>query len=83
MAEKEYKIQIRKITDSSFEILKRRKKESIIPTCKLLGLDKQVYYENIKQKNKQIITYRAILPVRSIRNLMPHWEQENFIIYSG
>ncbi|MDO5981353.1 IS3 family transposase [Flavivirga spongiicola] len=54
------------------EYYKEAHKETLVSTCKLLGVDRQVYYRAIKSKaQRQAIVQKVIALVRGIRNVMP------------
>ncbi|MDO5980713.1 IS3 family transposase [Flavivirga spongiicola] len=54
------------------EHYKEAHKETLVSTCKLLGVDRQVYYRAIKSKaQRQAIVQKVIALVRGIRNVMP------------
>uniref|UniRef100_UPI004049CF15 IS3 family transposase n=1 Tax=Flavobacterium sp. TaxID=239 RepID=UPI004049CF15 len=54
------------------ERFKEEQKETIVSTCNLLGLDRQVYYRSIQSRiRKQRISKQVIALVRSIRSIMP------------
>ncbi|MBP2830838.1 IS3 family transposase [Aquimarina sp. U1-2] len=54
------------------EKFKTEHKETIVSTCKLLGLDRQVYYRSIRSRaHRQLIAQRVVVLVQGIRNVMP------------
>ncbi|WP_299316062.1 IS3 family transposase [uncultured Aquimarina sp.] len=54
------------------DYFKEQHKETLVSTCDLLGVNRQVYYRSIKSnQHKQLIAQQVIDLVRSIRNLMP------------
>lgn len=47
-------------------------KETIVSTCDLLGINRQVYYRSIKARDrKQDIAQKVIALVQTVRNMMP------------
>ncbi|WP_452600488.1 IS3 family transposase [Pontimicrobium sp. MEBiC06410] len=54
------------------DLFKEEYKETLVSTCDLLELNRQVYYRAIKsRKHKQYIVHKVIALMRNIRNSMP------------
>lgn len=54
------------------DLYKEQHKETLVSTCDLLGVNRQVYYRTLKSnKRKQAIAQTVICLVRNLRNIMP------------
>lgn len=72
IAEKEYNIPIRKLSTRTIDQYRIDNKTSLVATCSLFGLDRQVYYRNkYRKKSNESKVEIVIRMVMEIRNRMP------------
>jgi transposase-like protein len=72
LAEKEYRIDIRKNSSRTIEKFRTIHKEGVGDTCRLFGVDRQIYYRSIKRGNtKRDKAEKVVAMVTELRQMMP------------